>query len=259
MTCNTLLRTLGAGLVLTTATLGLAGCEMQATGQLGADQQILATCPPDDQKVAEMVLADGTTSGKTDATDAMYLDVIEALARRTAICGGKLTVVAFSASSGSTATIFDEEIEVDGATDISRLRKVPAKVDEVMAEITATYDSAMSSLPEGGTDVVGLYRLLGEYSAQQPNYRLEGTILSDGLNNLGINTEQQLSADQATALADQVNLPTLPADSTITVAGLGKVAEGTLPSTTIEGLVAFYTRLCDNTGASTCLAVTDWR
>lgn len=258
MTSNTLPRTIGAGFIVIAAALGLTGCEVTAPGQLGQDQQILATCPADHQKVAELAEVDATSSGRTEATDQEYLKVIEQLARRAAICRGRLTVAAFSASSGSTVLIYDAEIEVAGATDIARLRRVPEKVAEVMETITANYGPAMSSVPKGGTDITGLYRLLGEHAAQQPGYRLEATILTDGLNNLGVNTERALSHDEAVALADQVAVPQLP-DASITVAGLGRVADGALPSPVIEGLVAFYTRVCENTGASQCLAVTDWR
>ena len=154
--------------------------------------------------------------------------------------------------------VFDGEIEVAGATDIARLRRVPEKVEEVMGTIVENYGPAMEAAPPGGTDITGLYRLLGEHAAQLPGYRLEATILTDGLNNLGVNTERALSHDEAVALADHVTVPQLP-DASITVAGLGRVADGALPSPVIEGLVAFYTRICENTGAQSCLAVTDWR
>ncbi|HTL42080.1 MAG TPA: hypothetical protein VL294_11465 [Pseudolysinimonas sp.] len=257
MTSITLPRTLGAGLFVVAAALGLTGCEVTAPGELGQDQQILATCPAD-QRVAEFVTLDGSGSNQVDALNQDYLEIVEQLLRRTAICGGRLTVTVFSASSGSTVLVYDGEVEVAGATDIARLRRVPEKVEEVMAIITENYGPAMEAAPEGGTDITGLYRLLGEHAAQLPEYRLEATIVTDGLNNLGVNTERALSHDDAVALADQITVPALP-EASITVAGLGRVAEGTLPSNVIEGLVAFYTRLCENTGASQCLAVTDWR
>jgi hypothetical protein len=259
MTSTTLHRALCAGLFVITATLGLTGCGMSPGGDVGENLEVLATCPADDQKVASLVLPDGTTSGRTDETDALYLKTIEEIARRTTICGGRLTVAAFSSSSGSTVEIYDGEIKLEGATDIANMRKVDDEVESIMEEISADYESAMSSVPEGGTDIVGLYRLFGEQAQQLPDYQLEVTVLTDGLNNLGVNTEREMSTEEATALADSVNVPTLPTNSSITVAGIGRTADGALPSPVISGLVTFYTRLCDNTGAETCLAVTDWR
>lgn len=259
MTLHTLPRTLSAGMLAITTALSLTGCEMAPGGEVGENMRILDTCPADGQKVASLVLADGTTSGRTEDSDEVYLQVIEQIARRTAICGGRLTVAAFSSSSGSTIDIFDDEIELEGATDISRMRKVSAEVEAAMEEITDRYDTTISALPDGGTDVVGLYRLFGEHTQQLPDYRLEGTVLTDGLNNRGLKTARILSAKEATMLADGVSVPSLSSDASITVAGLGRTAEGTVPSASIDGLVTFYTRLCENTGAGSCLAVTDWR
>lgn len=257
MTYNKL-RGIAAGVLMAAAaTVALTSCSGTALGELGENQQILTTCPPD-TKLASLVFVDGTTSGLTDASVQEDLAVIELVARRTAVCGGRLTVAAFSASSGSTVPIFDQAITLPGATDNARLRRVPDAVTEIMEHITASHGDAIAAVPGGGTDVVGLYRLAGEHQKQLGDgYQLNLIIRTDGLNNLGVNTERALSEDEAIALADQVVVPTLPGAS-IHVSGLGRVAGTPLPSTVIDGLVTFYDRLCENTSAASCTIVTDY-
>jgi hypothetical protein len=259
MTYNTLPRGFAAGLLVAgvTATI-LAGCTGTAPGELGENQQILTTCPTD-AKLGSLAYVDATGSGRSETTDREYLAVIESVARRTAVCGGRLTVAAFSASSGSTVPIFDQEISLHGATDNARLRGVPEKVTEIMDEIGAQYNDAMNAAPAGGTDVTGLYRLAGEHQRQLgSHYQLNFVILTDGLSNLGISTEQVLSSEEAVSLADEVTVPEL-AGASVSVTGLGRVAGNPLPSRVIDGLVSFYDALCAKTGASKCLSVTDWR
>lgn len=261
MTYNNLARAAVAGVLSLAAALGLTACgDVTAPGELGENQQILAGCPTD-QKLDTLVQWDGSGSNQSDETTSERLAIVRQLARRTAVCQGHLTVSVFSASSGSTVTVYDSEISLDGATDNARLRRVPDAVDEIMSEVEAGLSPAISSLPGGGTDINGVYRLAGEQQAQLgEGYQLVFVILTDGLNNLsGIVLDSQvLSPDQAAALADQVSVPQLPG-AEVTVAGLGRIASGAAPSELVDGLVAYYDRLCENTGAASCMSVTDWR
>lgn len=260
MTYNNLPRALAAGTVALAAALSLAGCGVTAPGELGQNQQLLASCPHD-KKLNTLVEWDGTGSNRSEATDASRVRIIREIARKTAVCGGHLTVSAFSAGSASTVTVYDGELELPGATDNARLRHVPDAVKDVVAKVEAAYPDAMASLPPGGTDVIGLYRLAAEQQKQLGDgYQLNFVILTDGLNNLSgvVLDSQPLTPEQAKALADHSTVPSLPGAS-ITVAGLGRVTGSAAPSDLVEGLVAYYDRLCNNTGAATCLSLTDWR
>lgn len=259
MTSFTVPRTLAASAIAVIALLGLTGCG-NAPGELGQNQQLLASCPSG-KKLNTLVEYDGTGTSQSKAITSERLRIIADVARKTAVCGGHLTVSIFAAGSASTVTVYDGDLDLSGATDNARLRRVPDAVDKVVAEVKAAYPKALSSLPPGGTDVIGLYRLAEEQQAQfGKGYQLNFIVLTDGLNNLaGVDLDTRpLSPAEATALADSTPVPKLPGAS-VTVAGLGRVAEGAVPSGLAEGLVAYYDRLCHNTGASSCLSITDWR
>lgn len=260
MTYNNLQRTLAAITLVCTAAIGVSSCGMSASGQLSENQRLLETCPHD-EKQNSFVTSDGTDSGRSDRTDSDRFKIIEEVARKTAVCGGFITVSVFSASSGSTVTVYDGEIDLPGATEQARLRRVPDAVAEIMDHIRDSYEEAIASLPGGGTDINGVYRLAAEQQAQLGDeYQLNLVILTDGLNNMSgvVLDNQALSPEQAVILADQVDVPALP-DAVVTVAGLGRVTGEAAPSELVEGLVAYYDRLCENTGAASCLSVTDWR
>lgn len=245
----------------TTATLlsvaALAGCTPPDPSSRSADAQILGSCPPN-QKIATFIQVDASGSSRSEQADRTYLHVIEQLARRTAICGGRLTVTAFSESSGSTETIVDQDIQLSGHTENARLRRVTEAVERAMEEVERRYAEAMNQAQGSGTDVVGMYRLASEHQAQFPEHRLELTILTDGATNQGVNISAAQSAEEAHTLAESVTVPHLPGAS-ITVAGLGRVAGNPLPSETVAAIRAFYDRLCERTEADACLNVTDWR
>lgn len=261
MTSNTLVRNVAIGTLILGSVFGLTACDDGSPrGEQSELQRLLSTCPAD-KKLNTYVASDGTTSNSSTDTDTERLRVVSDLARRTAVCGGHFTVSVFSASSGSTVNVYDGEFDLSGATDIARLRHVPDAVAAVDAQIGANYAAAIASLPGGGTDINGLYRLAGEQQAQFGNdYHLVFAVLTDGMNNLDgvVLDDGALTPEQASALADQVPVPQLPG-AEITVAGLGRVADGTVPSDLVAGLVAYYDRLCARTGAASCLSVTDWR
>jgi hypothetical protein len=259
MTHNKILRTLLAGLLLTSAFV-LAGCSGTAPGTLGQNQQLLASCPKDGEFAT--LLDDDETGSRVDpVTTRQDQSVIEQEVTQTAVCNGRLTVDMFSSSSGSTATVYDQSIDLPGATDNARLLQVTGAVKKIMKRIRANWAPALATLPQDGTDIAGLYRLAGEYDEQlSSGTSLNWVILTDGFNNLGgIDLEtQSLSPAQAQALAAQVPVPNLKGAS-INVVGLGRVAGSSAPSAVIDGLVAFYNAVCANTHAAKCLSVTDWK
>lgn len=184
---------------------------------------------------------------------------IESVVRRTAICSGHLRVIVFSSSSSATTNLFDGPLRLHGATDNARLKRAPGVVDEVMGQIRQAYGPAISSLPQGGSDITAQYRLAGEWVQQLGgSFRLHLYLLTDGFQNIGVDLgARALSKDEAAALAHQVAVPLLPGASVV-VAGLGRVAGDPPPSQIVEGLVAYYDALCQKTTASKCVSVTDY-
>jgi len=241
---------------LVAASVTLSGCSTHASGDLGRLQAVLATCPVSQQlNVYDAVDGSGTTQSDDIARE--YLKYLEADVEKAAVCGGHVSIVAFGTNS-VTAPIYEADLSVPGSTDIARLRRVPDAVESVMKDVAGNYQSAIELLPEGGTDVTGLVRLLGEARDLRPDLQLQASILTDGLTNQGVVIDHELSAEAATSLADSVSVPDL-SGSTVSVVGIGRVAGDPLSSGFIEGLKAFYTRLCTNTNADKCLVVTDGR
>ncbi|TNC23710.1 hypothetical protein [Amycolatopsis alkalitolerans] len=249
----------GAVTVLT-ATIAFTACGSPSStpGDMAANQQRLAQCDPA-KPPASLVEIDGTGSSDAASITTERMQAIESIATRTAVCSGDLRVLAFSSSSAATTVLFDGPLKMDGATDNARLRRVPGAVSDVMAKIRAAYGPAVAALPQNGSDITAQYRLASEWMQQiGDSYRLDLTVFTDGFQNIGVDLRARaLSKQEATALADKVNVPKLPGASVV-VAGLGRIAEGTPPSAVVEGLVAYYDELCHNTGAAKCSSVTDY-
>ncbi|WP_375384006.1 hypothetical protein [uncultured Microbacterium sp.] len=257
MTFSVSRRTLTFGITLALGAIAVTGCSAHAPGDIGRLQQILETCP-DGQQINSYNAVD--VSGTSDDPLIMreHLAYIETKIERVAVCGGgHVTVVAFGPNS-VTAPIYETDIAVPGSTDLAKLRRVPGIVNDAMTEVEKNYTPAIALLPEGGTDVIGLFRLFDESKTLRADMVLEAAALTDGLNNQGVVLDHPLSADEATALADQVVVPNL-AGASVAVVGIGRVVGDALPSDFIEGMKFFYTRLCQNTQAAQCLVVTDGR
>jgi hypothetical protein len=226
-------------------------------GALGDNKAIQASCPAD-TKLATKVDIDLSASSRTGSLSTERHDAIADMARLTAICGGRLKVTGFSATSASTFTLYDDDLRLAGATDNARLRQVPEVVDHVLSAVNDAYPTAVQSLEPSGSDIVAQYRLADEYVRQLgPGYQLRLVLLTDGLQNAGFTLDQSITSAQAEELANNVVVPQLPGAS-IVVAGIGKDQSQPPPSTVVEAVVAFYDALCRRTGAATCLSVTDY-
>lgn len=257
MTFSVSRRTLRLGITLTLGAALLAGCSTHAPGDIGRLQQILETCP-DGQQINSYNAVDVSGTSNDPFIMREHLAYIETKIERVAVCGGgHVTVVAFGPNS-VTAPIYETDISVPGSTDLAKLRRVPGIVSDAMTEVEKNYSPAIALLPAGGTDVIGLLRLFDDSKTVRPDMVLEAAALTDGLNNQGVVLDHALMTEEATALADQIAVPTL-AGSSIAVVGIGRIAGDPLPSDFIEGLKTFYTRLCENTKADSCLVVTDGR
>jgi hypothetical protein len=244
--------------VLLSLSLAACGGTPSPQGDFEANQALLKTCDPADPP-ASLVEIDASGSSSSDALAAERFTAVEAVARRTTVCGGRLRVLAFSASSTDTIVLFDEVLEQHGATDNARLKRVPEAVTSVMTKVRDSYDAAVKQLPRAGSDVTAEYRLAAEWMAQLGGaFRLNLVVLSDGFQNVGVDlVARPLNKQEAEALAGQVTLPKLPGAS-VTVAGLGRVAGERPSSSIVEGLVSFYDALCHRTEASKCLSVSDY-
>lgn len=245
---------LGTSFILTAGLL--AGCSTSAPGELGRLQALSADCGS--RPLNTFVQLDESGSARDAALTKERLLLVQAIAERALVCGGHLKVSVFSSSSGANQTLYDGDVTIQTPTGNARLKRVPTALNQVMREITAAFDPAVEALPADGSDFLSAYRLFAEQASQLPDARLDAYLLTDGLTNVGsVQITGALSKDQATAFAEQVDLPNLPADASLTVAGLGRVAGDPVPSDVIAGEVAFYTALCSRTGAGACLAVTD--
>lgn len=255
MTFSVSRRGLAAGITLALGAGILAGCSATAPGDLGRLQSLLASCP-DGKKINDYEALDGSGTTQSKEIAREYLAYVKSRVERVAVCGGHINIVTFGTNS-ITVPIYEGDLQVEGATDLARLRRVPALVDAVMAEVTKHYQSAVGLLPEGGTDVTGLLRLFEEAQALRPDMELEASILTDGLNNQGVVIDRVLSSEEATALADAVAVPQL--SGSVAIVGIGRVAGDPLSSDFIAGMKVFYTRLLERTGASSVLVLTDGR
>jgi hypothetical protein len=224
--CSNRLTNVLAGVLLTTAAILLTACSSGSSprAELADNQQILATCDPS-APPASFVQVDGTGSSASEAITAERMTAVEQIVRRTAICSGHLRVIVFTSSSSATAPLFDGPLQPYGATDNARLKRVPALVSEVMDRIKKAYGPTVASLSGGGSDIVAQLRLAGEWISQLGgNLRLHLYVLSDGVQNVGVDLgARALTKQEAAALADQVAVPQLPGASVV-VAGLGRVA-----------------------------------
>lgn len=238
--------------------LAACGAAGGGAGELAEDKQVLASCPIGKHLAAKLDI-DGSGSSRTSELDGERAAVVAAVARRTAICSGHLQVTLFATSSTSTAVLYDQTLSLPGATENAKLRRVKKLVDEVVEQVAARYKPAIEKVSPRASDVVGQYRVAAEYLTQLgTGYQLNLVILTDGIQTVGFRLGQPLSRAEAVGLSARVNVPKLPKESSITVAGIGRTSSGTPVSSAVaESLTKFYDALCRRTGAQTCISVTD--
>ncbi|MFB6718698.1 hypothetical protein ACFCV3_00970 [Kribbella sp. NPDC056345] len=262
MNVRTLRLAAASATAVITATVALTACGPKAgdTGQFAQDKQLLTTCPKD-KKVGAKVDVDVSGSGRSAQLGADRTNVVETVARRTAVCGGHLRVSAFSVTTAATVILYDHEISLSGATDNARLRHVQTAVDDVLQKVKDAYPASLKALSPNGSDILGQYRLAAEYLGQlKSGYRLELVIVSDGYQagqNISLGGKV-LSQAEANAIAARITVPSLPGSS-VTVAGIGKVATGKpADSAIVDGVVRFWNAVCHRSKAEQCSSVTDY-
>lgn len=261
----TQIQTVRRASLLGAVVLLLASCAATVPGEGGTLQKVSRTCPRD-QRAAVFIADDFSGSGRKREIDETRLRVIEDLVRRAVVCEGSLRVVAFSSGTSASSQVYDSSFSLVGATHIAKLRKAPKVIDGALVTIRRGLKQALKTVPNSGSDPVGIADLASEYIeqlngvGQSRAYQLDANVLTDGVQNSGglSLTNRNLTATAANKFARQVTAPPLPKDSTLTYSGIGKAAGKPLPSGYVRALKAFYESFCIKTGAKTCRVVTDY-
>lgn len=256
---STTLRPYAWVVAIVVALVLIVGCGPKPdTGQLAQDKQLLKTCPKDIKYATKLDL-DVSGSGRTPEIGDERLSIVKEQARTTSICGGHLLVTVFSATSAATVALYNDELKLDGATDNARLRRVSKLVDAIGKKVTEVYPSAIKKVSPAHSDITAQLRLAAEYRTQLgAAYRLRLVILTDGLQTVGTGVTKPIAMADARKIGATVLVPRLP-DASVTVAGIGKVATGSAPSSALtNALIGFWDGVCHKTGAASCTTVTDY-
>ncbi|MBN9631194.1 MAG: hypothetical protein J0I18_11355 [Actinobacteria bacterium] len=255
MTHHTLSRGTAAAL-LAAILASLAGCSASG-GRTNIDDDLSKTCPASAGLTTEIAI-DGSGSDRSNEIRTVNLAVIADETRKTALCGGHLRVFGFASSTGQTVAFYDGDLNASAPTANAHFRKADKLAQQVEAQIESRYDAALNELRGTGSDIFGMLALLQQAAEQSPADTLNGVVLSDGLQNIGFDPTSAASEASASAMADAADVPNLSGAS-LTIVGIGRQAEGELPSTTIQNVTAFWKRVCQRTKAATCSVSTDWR
>lgn len=245
-------RALGASLLLTTG-LTLAACS--ATGDANSPAQVYE-CPG--SPVVTSIGIDATGSHHSDAVKSTNLEIIAHQVRRTATCGGSISVFAFASSTGATVPVFDGDLSVEAPTENAKQRKAEKLAEQTIDTISAKYETSLGDITGSGTDVLGMLPLFAQKDARYPEATMHHVLLTDGIQNVGVDPTSAGSVEAAQALADQQPVPDL-SGAELTIVGIGRQAHGELPSTVIANVTAFWERICKNTKAASCHISTDGR
>ena len=231
----------------------LGGCSI-LNSDAGVDPA-LGTCPT--KPIVAVALWDASGSSTDSTITESRMRTLGDIVHRTALCGGRLLVSAFTSSSSASATVYDQDLSVPGATDQAKSRRVDEVQEEVLGEINTKLEQVTARLPQDGSDITSALRLMAEYAAQHPDSQLDGYLLTDGFNNITTDLADIGSQQAATEKAGMVAVPNLTG-AWLTVAGIGRVSDQSASSAQAENLVAFYTELCIRSDASECVVVTDY-
>lgn len=208
-------------------------------------------------QMTSAVYVDVTGSSFSKQLKQEYESAIARVAERTATCSGSMTVSTFGESSGQTVMLLQRSFQVDAPTENATRRKQQKLAKEVTATVIDKLDEAAAMTPAAATDVVGLFRLIGEAKAQIPDATHEASVLTDGFTNVGVDPATTGSVEAALALAEQVSVPDLSGVH-LTFAGIGR-STTTVPSEVIEQVTAFWQRVCERTQAASCTVATQWQ
>lgn len=234
--------------VATTAavTFAVAGCSVgSGSGSFNYD------CP--DGSLTEVSLIDVSASGRNETILAERLDAVQMAAEKAADCDAEFIAIAWSASSSSSKTLYSGTIDIQGATEIGKDRKIPEAVKKVMAEVRDNMTVALREVPGDKSDLAGAFYLLRDVVSARTgeDVAVEAEILTDAISTGGtarIN-DPGLTAARVEAIVDAQTLPSLEGAS-VAVRGVGRVAGITPPPQDFIQLVQQYASgMCLRTGA----------
>ncbi len=234
----------------------VTACGDGAVGKLSELRAVAEACPRG-KTVAGFISLSGSRNQRGSRLVAARMEAVKSVAETVAACGGgALKVALFGPSLASTTTVYDGQLHPEGATVNARLLRVPEMVDAAMAAIKARLPSAFKRLAPDGTDPLGQLQAARDFAFEQgPNVETDVLIETAGLAPQVHSTH--LTSETAAQFASEVDVPELRS-SNLTIAGLGHVGSGPPPSTTtVEGLIVFYRKICQRTGALSCRATSN--
>lgn len=220
-------------------------------GSVESAKKEIASC---DAPVNTYVAIDGTASGDLTTLEGPRRRAIEGKLAEVAACGGQAKVVVFSSSSAATTTLFEGGIELTGATDQARARRLGPAVVAVADQISAAFDAAVPTLESGGSDPVAQLRLFAEWAGQVDEGESRFVALTDGFQTAGIGVDEIVADPEAAA--SRFEVPDL-SGAEVTFAGIGELATSAPPTEVVDALKAFYRSLCQRAGADICTVVTE--
>lgn len=244
-------RTAAAVTLAGTSLLAMTACTTSRPGDLGDAKALIEACT---SPVNSYIAIDGTASGRNAGLDAPRIRALDHELSRVAACGGRAKVVVFKSSSAAAFTLYEGSIELSGATDQARARRLEEAVGDVSDQITGTYDGAADTLDNSGSDPIAQLRLFGEWAAQIDDGEVRLLELTDGLQNVGISTKEIIADPEVAANAFIV--PDLSGAS-VTIAGIGEVSGDAPPTSVVDALKTFYSTLCERSNASDCRVITE--
>lgn len=239
----------------------LAGCKDTSSSPSGFSQlqSMASDCGHVERDTAIASDESATSRGATSLPERQ--SVIREAITRTAVCSGTFELRIFAGSSVGLVVI-TRSLSTSGATETARLRKVSKLVDQVMADIDQTLPAVRAALPGGATDIVGQYQTAAEFFAQasvtDPKATRSLTILTDGIQTAAPSlADQSLTTSVATKLAESVTTEQV-GNVDVRVLGIGRVnGDEQLPTDYVDALKAFHRKVCERSGAQSCLIATD--
>lgn len=241
---------------LALATL-LTGCQLPLTTATSSDGAWANTCPSAGRKVAALVEVDASGSTPYTRVEGAFAQALRDRAARVAMCGGELRVAAFAGSDAGTIPLFDGPVPVQGSTTIAKARRVPAAVDTVVAAVSKRFPLHTATLAPG-SDIVGQFTSAEQFAAQLgSSYVLDFVVVTDGLDNQTVSTNDITDMPSAKKLGQIVAVPSL-AGAWVTVVGLGEDAGQPVDTDDAAALTVFYAELCRRSSATRCDVAVDY-
>lgn len=239
-----------SALALSSALVGTA-CTSAPESSVGQTRALIDGC---EGPINSYVAFDGTSSGDNGPLNGPRRNALDGRLSQVAACGGYAKVVVFSSSSAATTTLFEGRIELKGATNQARARRLGKAVADVSKRVSDAYDKAVGSLEGGGSDPVAQLRLFGEWKQQVGDGGFQFLAITDGYQTAGI-SQKQITANPERA-ARTFTVTDLSGTS-VTFAGIGELAHTAPPTEVVDSLKAFYEALCRRTNADNCRVVTE--